>query len=541
MKLTFYGAAREVTGSCYLLETAGKNLLIDCGMRQGPDIYEKQTLAFNAQRIHAVLLTHAHIDHSGLLPLLYKNGFRGKIYMTRSTRDLANIMLLDSAHIQEFESEWRNRRAKRGEETPYSPLYETKDVQALIKQFRPCDYEQPIEILGGGGISIRFVDAGHLLGSSSIEITTTENGVTRKIVFSGDIGNINKPIIKNPTYLKDADYVIMESTYGDRSHEEEKDQVTELAGIIQDAFNRGGNVIIPSFAVGRMQELLYLIREIKERKLVSYKYGNGVFPVYLDSPLAVDATEVFKKADYSCFDEETRKILAEGKNPLSFEGLITSSTTDESKAINSDPNPKVILSASGMCEAGRIRHHLKHNIWREDSTVLFAGYQVEGTLGRIIMDGAQQIRMFSETIDVKAKIKKLSGTSSHADDKELIEWIRHFEKPLKRVFVVHGEEETALIFSRRLKSQLGLENTVPYPEACWDLINDVSLSEGAPRVKEARPERRQAVKSGPYLDLVRAGQKLIEIIKKNDGVANYELKRFTHDIESISKKYDIDK
>lgn len=540
MKLTFYGAAREVTGSCFLLETAGKNILIDCGMRQGPDIYEKQTLSFNAQRIHAVLITHAHIDHSGLLPLLYKNGFRGKIYMTRSTRDLANIMLLDSAHIQEFESEWRNRRAKRGDETPYSPLYETKDVLAVIKQFRPCDYDQPIEILGGGALSIRFVDAGHLLGSSSIEVTATEDGNTRKIVFSGDIGKKNRPIINNPTYLKDADFVVMESTYGDRAHELEQDQVKELADIIQETFNRGGNVIIPSFAVGRMQELLYLLREIKERNLVIYKYGNGVFPVYVDSPLALEATEVFKKADRACLDEATRAILDKGKNPLSFDGLITSSTTEESKNINFDLNPKVILSASGMCEAGRIRHHLKHNIWREDSTVLFAGYQVEGTLGRIILDGVEQIRLFSETISVKAKIKKLSGTSAHADDAELIEWVKHFEKPLKRVFVIHGEEEVSLIFARRLKTQLGLDSSVPYPEASWDLIGDVSLSEGAPRIKEQRAERR-VVKNGHYQDLLNAGLKLLEIIKKNEGVANYELKRFTHDLESLAKKYDIDK
>ena len=370
MKLTFLGANHEVTGSCTLLEAAGQRYLIDCGMEQGKDVYENQPIPVAPGEIDGVLATHAHIDHTGLLPLLVRNGFRGRIYATRPTAELCSIMLRDSAHIQEFEAEWKNRKGQRSGAEPVEPMYTIQDAEAAIALFRGYDYNKEIEL--APGIVIRFVDVGHLLGSSSIEIWVTENGTTTKLVFSGDIGNHDQPIIKDPTYLKDADYVFMESTYGDRSHGPRPDYVAELAKILQRTFDRGGNVVIPSFAVGRTQELLYFIREIKEKNLVT---GHGCFPVYIDSPLAIEATRIFKDTDSSCFDEETNALLAKGIDPIQFPGLKVSVTSDESRAINTDPVPKVIISASGMCEAGRIRHHLKHNLWRPECTVVFVGYQ----------------------------------------------------------------------------------------------------------------------------------------------------------------------
>ena len=316
MKLTFLGANHEVTGSCTLLEAAGQRYLIDCGMEQGKDVYENQPIPVAPGEIDGVLATHAHIDHTGLLPLLVRNGFRGRIYATRPTAELCSIMLRDSAHIQEFEAEWKNRKGQRSGAEPVEPMYTIQDAEAAIALFRGYDYNKEIEL--APGIVIRFVDVGHLLGSSSIEIWVTENGATTKLVFSGDIGNHDQPIIKDPTYLKDADYVFMESTYGDRSHGPRPDYVAELAKILQRTFDRGGNVVIPSFAVGRTQELLYFIREIKEKNLVT---GHGCFPVYIDSPLAIEATRIFKDTDSSCFDEETNALLAKGIDPIQF-GII---------------------------------------------------------------------------------------------------------------------------------------------------------------------------------------------------------------------------
>ena len=442
MKLTFLGAAREVTGSCTLLEIGGHYGLIDCGMEQGRDVYENQPIPVAPGEIDGVLATHAHIDHTGLLPLLVRNGFRGRIYATRPTAELCSIMLRDSAHIQEFEAEWKNRKGQRSGAEPVEPMYTIQDAEAAIALFRGYDYNKEIEL--APGIVIRFVDVGHLLGSSSIEIWVTENGTTTKLVFSGDIGNHDQPIIKDPTYLKDADYVFMESTYGDRSHGPRPDYVAELAKILQRTFDRGGNVVIPSFAVGRTQELLYFIREIKEKNLVT---GHGCFPVYIDSPLAIEATRIFKDTDSSCFDEETNALLAKGIDPIQFPGLKVSVTSDESRAINTDPVPKVIISASGMCEAGRIRHHLKHNLWRKECTVLFVGYQAVNTLGRSLLEGADNVKLFGESIEVQAEICQLTGLSGHADREGLLKWVNSFEPKPKRVFIVHGNDEVEDIFA----------------------------------------------------------------------------------------------
>ncbi|MEG0793026.1 MAG: MBL fold metallo-hydrolase, partial [Lachnospiraceae bacterium] len=367
MKLTFIGAAHEVTGSCHLLEANGRNILIDCGMEQGVDLYENQELPISPHEIDYILLTHAHIDHSGLIPLMCKRGFKGQIITTHATTDLCKIMLLDSAHIQEFEAEWHNRKAKRSGAELYEPIYSMQDALDALELLVPYPYGKKIELCSG--VWVRFVDVGHLLGSASIEVWIQEVDVEKKIVFSGDVGNKNQPIIKDPSLVKEADYVVIESTYGNRVHGEEvPDYVGDFTRILSETFDRGGNVVIPAFAVGRTQEMLYFIREIKEKNLIS-KYPD--FQVYVDSPLAIEATNVFTNNMKDCFDEDAMKMVNQGENPLVFPGLKLSITSDESKMINFDYKPKVIISASGMCEAGRIRHHLKHNLWREECTVLF--------------------------------------------------------------------------------------------------------------------------------------------------------------------------
>ena len=363
MKLIFIGADHEVTGSCHYLNACGKHILVDYGMEQGVNAFENCDLPVAESMIDYVLLTHAHVDHSGMLPLLSARGFRGQILTTEATADLCSIMLRDCAHIQMQEAEWKNRKAKRSSGVePHEPVYTMEDAENAIKRIVPCPYDTKIDLCDG--IQIRFTDVGHLLGSSSIEVWATEEGQMRKIVFSGDIGNKNQPLIKDPAKTEEADYVVMESTYGDRLHPTDRpDYVRELARILQETFDRGGNVVIPSFAVGRTQEILYFIRKIKEDKLVQ---GHGNFPVYVDSPLAVEATGIFHKNEISCFDEEAMSLVKQGINPIAFPNLRLSITSDESKAINFENTPKVIISASGMCEAGRIRHHLKHNLWRPE-------------------------------------------------------------------------------------------------------------------------------------------------------------------------------
>ena len=405
MKLTFLGANHEVTGSCTMLEAAGQRFLIDYGMEQGKNVYENQPLPVAPGEIDFVLITHAHIDHTGLLPLLAHNGFRGRIYATIPTVELCGIMLRDSAHIQEFEAEWKNRKGKRSGAEPVEPMYTVQDAEAACRLFRGVEYDKRIQL--APGIEARFVDVGHLLGSASIELWITEGSTTTKLVFSGDIGNLEQPIIKDPTYIQQADYVFMESTYGDRNHDPRPDYVAELAKILQRTFDRGGNVVVPSFAVGRTQEMLYFLREIKEKGLVK---GHGNFPVYIDSPLATEATRIFRDTDPGCFDAQTRALLEKGIDPINVPGLRISVTSEDSRMINTDRTPKVILSASGMCEAGRIRHHLKHNLWRPECTILFVGFQAVGTLGRTLIEGTDLVKLFGEPIEVKAEICQLTGS-----------------------------------------------------------------------------------------------------------------------------------
>ena len=540
MKLMFLGADHDVTGSCHYIEACGKSILLDCGMEQGRDTYENQEIPVAAGRIDYVVLSHAHIDHSGLLPLLHKNGFQGQIYATEATTDLCRIMLLDSAHIQEFEAQWRNRKNKRAGKAPFEPLYTTEDAMAVMEHFVPCDYMKEIEVCEG--VKIRFTDVGHLLGSSSIEIWLTENGVSKKIVFSGDIGNINQPIIHDPRYTTEADFVIMESTYGDRYHTVPPDYVAELAGQIQQTFDRGGNLVIPSFAVGRTQEMLYFIREIKERRLV---HGHDGFKVYVDSPLAIEATRVFVENHLSCYDTAAMALVKQGINPLQFDGLELAVTPDDSMAINFDKSPKVIISASGMCEAGRIRHHLKHNLWRPECTILFVGYQAIGTLGRNIIEGEKEVRLFGETITVNAHIEELAGVSGHADKKGLLNWVNHFEKKPERVFVVHGEDLVCEDFTKCLKEEYGYNAFAPYSGACFDLAANQMISEGVkipvapkelPRGHAASEGGKRAMYLANQLDL--ANKRLQQIINLNKGGTNRDMEKMLKQINDLCDKLD---
>jgi len=531
MKLVFSGAAHEVTGSKHYLEAAGKHILVDCGMEQGKDLFENQEIPANAADIDYVFLTHAHIDHSGLLPLLYAQGFTGSIITTEATYQLCQIMLLDSAHIQEFEAEWRNRKGKRAGAEPVVPLYTTDDANGVLKHFVSCRYEEIIDICDG--IKIRFIDAGHLLGSASIEIWITEDGTTKKIVFSGDIGNTDQPIIKDPQYIEEADYVVMESTYGDRSHGERPDYIKELTDVIQKTLDRGGNVVIPSFAVGRTQEMLYFIRQIKEEGLIKNHDG---FEVYVDSPLAVEATNIFNRNVPGYYDDEAMALIDKGINPIKFPNLKTAVSSEDSIAINSSTTPKVIISASGMCDAGRIRHHLKHNLWRPECTILFVGYQSEGTLGRALIEGAEEVKLFGETINVQAEIRSLAGISGHADSEGLMKWISAFKQKPQRVFIVHGEDEVTDIFAARIHSELGYDAAAPYTGWAYDLLTNECLASPEPVRVAPKAAARRA--SAVFDRLLAAGRRLAQVIRRNEGGTNKDLTKFTNEIYNLCDKWD---
>lgn len=536
MKITFIGATHEVTGSCYYLEAAGKKFLVDCGMEQGPDYYQNQEIPVNPGDLDFVLLTHAHMDHSGNLPAIYAKGFMGPIYATQATCHLCDIMLRDSAHIQMFEAEWRNRKGRRQGKPEFVPAYTMEDAMGVIQNFVPCPYEKTIT--PAPEISVRFVDAGHLLGSASIELTIQEDGEEEKIVFSGDIGNLHQPLIKDPTYLHDADYVVMESTYGDRSHGERPDYVAILSEVIQHTFDRGGSVIIPSFAVGRTQEMLYFIRQIKEENRVT---GHGNFKVYVDSPLANEATTIFNEHQYDCFDEEAIALVQKGINPLMFPGLRTSITSDDSRAINYDEDCKVIISASGMCDAGRIKHHLKHNLWDSRNTILFVGYQAIGTLGRALIEGAEDVKLFGETVHVGAEIRQMPGISGHADVNGLIDWIKAFGDKPKKVFVTHGDDEVTEIFARRLHDEMGLDSMAPFSGTIYDLKANSCIYEAQGiRITKASASPKASKAARAFQKLVAMGQRLMSVIRKSEGIPNKDLDRFARDIQSLCDKWDRD-
>lgn len=538
MKLMFIGADHEVTGSCHYLECGNTKLLVDCGMEQGTNVYENADLPVSYSQIDYVLLTHAHIDHAGHLPLIYARGFRGRLVTTVATGDLCGIMLKDSAHIQEMEAEWKNRKARRAGREEVEPLYTMEDAQGVLELLEVYEYDETVKLTDD--ITIRFTDAGHLLGSASIEIWCREEGVEKKIVFSGDIGNQNKPLIRNPQYIKEADYVVMECTYGNREHMAEpgnqttEDHIRRLAAIVQETLDQGGNVVIPAFAVGRTQELLYFFRCIKTEHMI---HGHDDFEVYVDSPLAIEATHVFKQNLLRCYDEETRDLVEQGINPIEFPGLKLSVTSEESKAINFDSRPKVIISAAGMCDAGRIRHHLKHNLWRPECCVVFAGYQAEATLGRSLVDGAMSVKIFGETIDVEARIEELPGLSGHADRSGLLAWIRAFEKKPSQVFVVHGEDGVCNLFADRLNHEEKLAAAAPFSGSVYDLAAGKWLVEtaGVPVEKKTAAQKRAG---NVFARLVAAGQRLMQVIQRNEGGANKDLARFADQIQSLCDKWD---
>lgn len=534
MKITFIGATHEVTGSCYYLEAAGKKFLVDCGMEQGPNYYENMEIPVPCKDLDFVLLTHAHMDHSGNLPAIYAKGFQGPIYATDATCHLCDIMLRDSAHIQMFEAEWRTRKARRQGKPDYVPAYTMQDAMGVLQNFVNCPYEK--KITPAPGIEVRFIDAGHLLGSASIEVTITEGDISKKLVFSGDIGNLDQPLIKDPTYLHEADYVIMESTYGDRSHGELPDYVQCLAQIIQETFDRGGNLVIPSFAVGRTQEMLYFIRQIKAEGLV---HGHDGFKVYVDSPLANEATTIFAEHNYDCYDEEAIALTQKGINPLSFPGLRVSVTSDDSRAINFDEECKVIISASGMCDAGRIKHHLKHNLWGENNTILFVGYQAVGTLGRTLLEGAKEVKLFGEPVYVAAHICQMPGISGHADVNGLIDWVKAFREKPQKVFVTHGEDTVTEIFARRLKEELGLDTMAPFSGTVYDLTADVCEYEAKGiKIVKASVSPKTAKARRAFEKLLGLGHRLLTVIRKNEGTPNKDLERFSREVQALCDKWD---
>ncbi len=532
MRLVFSGSAHEVTGSCHYLEVGKTKLLVDCGMEQGTNLYENIEPPAPYSEIEMVLLTHAHIDHVGMLPYIYARGFRGRVIATTATCDLCNIMLKDSAHIQETEAEWKNRKARRAGNPEVPPLYEMNDALGVLEHFEPYNYGEMIQL--NDNITIRFTDIGHLLGSASIEIWMREDGLEKKIVFSGDIGNQNKPLIRDPQYTKEADYVVMESTYGDRLHQKGTDHISELVRIVQETLDRGGNVVIPAFAVGRTQELLYFFRHIKSERLIK---GHDKFEVYVDSPLAVEATHVFKENQMECYDDETRELVSQGINPIAFPGLKLSVTSDESININFDNKPKVIISASGMCDAGRIRHHLKHNLWRKECTVIFAGYQAEGTIGRSLVDGNKTVKLFGETIDVEAHIETLHDISGHADRDGLLAWANGFEKKPSQYFIIHGSDDVCDRFAAMVQEKTGVPAKAPFSGAEYDLAKGVWVKEpaGIPIPKKSAAAKKA---SGVFARLLAAGERLMSVIYRNEGGANKDLAKFADQINTLCDKWD---
>ena len=465
MNITFLGATKTVTGSNFLLEGAGKKIIVDCGLYQGrakDEMENYEDFDFNVNEIDYMLLTHAHIDHSGRIPKLYNDGYRNPIIATKATCDLCSIMLPDSRHIQEMENVWKNKKRARQGKTEMEPLYTAQDAIDSLKLFEPVSYDEIIEL--DENISVRFNDAGHMLGSSVIEIWIQEEGETKKVVFTGDLGNNDIPLLDSPTMIESADYLIMESTYGNRLHMRNDDKAEMFLNIVAETLDKGGNVVIPSFAVGRTQEILYEINKLKEVKndeefLKKYETLMKA-PVYVDSPLAISATEIFKN-NMELFEEEVRERIKRGDNPLEFPGLRFTRTADESKALNENPEPSIIISASGMCEVGRIKHHLKHNIWNPKNTILFVGYQAAGTLGSKIVNGEKQVKIFGEEISVNARIEYIEGYSGHADQEWLLNFVYSFISKPKHIFLVHGEPEGQKVLKKKIEESVEIPVTIP--------------------------------------------------------------------------------
>ncbi|OGV98014.1 MAG: MBL fold hydrolase [Nitrospinae bacterium RIFCSPLOWO2_02_39_17] len=455
MKIQFIGGVRSVTGSSYLVTADSTRILVDCGMFQGVNDGEKRNLRpfpFKPSEIDAVLLTHSHIDHSGLIPKLVKDGFKGKIFATRATADLCGILLLDSAHIHERDAEWETRKRMRKGKKAVAPLYTIADAAESLSHIEGIDYD--VVLKAAPNMEVRFKDAGHILGSAILELWVMEKGRKVKIVFSGDLGNRGAPIVKDPTYISDADYILIESTYGNRQHKGMKETIEEFAGAIGETLRKGGNVIIPSFAVGRTQDILYILNQFsREGRLNNLN-------VFIDSPLATNATRVFLKHP-ECFDKETLELITKGQFPKGTPILKFSETPEESMSINRIKSGAIIIASSGMCEAGRVRHHLKHNLWREECSIVFVGFQAQGTLGRQIVDGAKTVKLFGEVVAVRARVYTIGGLSAHADKNGLMDWLTHFNVKPKKIFVVHGEEKTSIDFAQSVHERFLVDTHVP--------------------------------------------------------------------------------
>ena len=531
MKLTFFGAAHAVTGSCHCLEVNGRKILIDCGLQQGRDEHDDNALDFSPSYIDYVLVTHAHIDHSGRIPLLVKEGFSGPIYTTRLTAQLLSIMLRDSAHIQESDAQWQNQKGQRAGREEVEPLYTLTDAEEALQLLNTQEYGQIFELCEG--VKVRFCDAGHLLGSSCVEIWATENGVTKKLVFSGDLGNVDQPVIRDPSFVTEADYVIMESTYGDRNHQPPESYTEALAALIDDVFSKGGNIVIPSFAVGRTQELLYFLREIKNEGMVK---SVPNFTVCVDSPLAAEATKIYAGDLHGYLDEEAIAVLQGGDNLFTFPGLTLTQSTEESKALNMDKSSKIIISASGMCDAGRIRHHLKHNLWRPECAVVFVGYQGEGTLGRRLLEGAKSVKLFGEEIAVRARILNFPGLSSHADRDHLLDWIGHFSPKPDQVFVVHGDSEITDLFANDLNER-GIPAHAPLYEEVYDLLGNRMLAKGVV-LESKRTTGGASAPSAAFLRLQDVSKDLADLISRSRGRSNKDLSKLADQLRQIMDKWE---
>ncbi|MBR3614521.1 MAG: MBL fold metallo-hydrolase [Clostridia bacterium] len=543
MKIIFLGAAKTVTGSNFLVEAAGKKFLVDCGMYQGKiteQLENSDPFVYNVNEIDFMLLTHAHIDHSGRIPKLYNEGFKGPVYATKATCDLCEIMLPDSGHIQEVEIEWKNRKRMREGLEALPPLYTAEEAIACLEIFNPVQYDEIVEI--DDNISVRFNDAGHMLGSAIIEIWATENGKTTKAVFTGDLGNNDLPLLDSPTMISNADYLVMESTYGNRLHMRNDEKAKMFLDIVAETLDKGGRVIIPSFAVGRTQEILYELDKLKEDygqdEEFARKYEKIMnVPVYVDSPLAISATEVFKK-NTELFEEEIQEKIKRGDNPLEFRGLQFTPSAEESKALNEDHTPAIILSASGMCEVGRIKHHLKHNLWNPNSTILFVGYQAPGTLGRSIVEGAEKVKIFGEEIAINARIEYIEGYSGHADQTWLLNFIWSFTNPPKHVFLVHGEYEGQEELKRKIEDSSECKVTIPDFGESYELGND------GPTLLEETEEIEAYKKEFKRLDIIDRIEELKEsiadmedvVMKKNIETDDSELIKLEDRVKEIQRQ-----
>ena len=541
MKITFLGAAKTVTGSNFLVEGAGKRFLVDCGMYQGQAREEMENEApflYDVHSIDFMLLTHAHIDHSGRIPKLYKDGYRGDIIATKATCDLCQIMLPDSGHIQEVEIEWRNRKRKREGKEALPSLYTAEEAIESLELFKPVHYDEIIDI--DDNIKVRFNDAGHMLGSAIIELWVTENGETKKTVFTGDLGNNDIPLLASPTMIESADFLVMESTYGNRLHIRNDEKASLFLNIVSETLEKGGTVVIPSFAVGRTQEILYELNKLKFASEGDEEFARKYeeimkAAVYVDSPLAISATEVFRK-NMDLFDDDVKELMEQGDNPLDFPGLKFTKTAEESKALNESNEPSIIISASGMCEVGRIKHHLKHNLWNPNSTILFVGYQAPGTLGRSIVEGAKKVKIFGEEIAVNARIEYIEGYSGHADQEWLMNFIYSFFTKPKHIFLVHGEPEGQEVLKQKILDETGIPVTIPEFGDVYEL--DENIKVGKQELPKAYRFLRLEIlqKLENLEDEVSEMKSIVKKEKLTDGASDEELIELEEKIKELERQ-----